>query len=247
MRALLPSAKRRQLAQHEPDEGAGESGDRQQRPPVEQPHAVPDHAAGEERQRLREFRRQCRTAAPARPRARSTRRRSDRPSPTRRARARCAAAARQRAAKARAARRCRSPRRPASARPSGDSCGLRCSEHPTPLGRSAGIWPSDGMQLYTAGLWEKPCALARASMQDLRKFELNSAPKRAASPMRRTAQKGAHLCAPFVNLITVSSDQRLENWNERRALARPYFLRSTTRESRVRKPPFLSAPRRSGS
>src|SRR6266571_5057813 len=32
------------------------------------------------------------------------------------------------------------------------------------------------------------------------------------------------------------SDQRLENWNERRALARPYFLRSTTRESRVRKP-----------
>ena len=41
--------------------------------------------------------------------------------------------------------------------------------------------------------------------------------------------------------------QRLENWNERRALALPYFLRSTTRGSRVRKPPFLSAPRRSGS
>src|ERR1700680_1018806 len=36
------------------------------------------------------------------------------------------------------------------------------------------------------------------------------------------------------------SDQRLENWNERRALARPYFLRSTTRESRVRKPLLLS-------
>src|SRR6266516_814100 len=43
------------------------------------------------------------------------------------------------------------------------------------------------------------------------------------------------------------SDQRLENWNERRALARPYFLRSTTRESRVRKPLLLSTGRRSGS
>src|SRR5262249_27132710 len=41
--------------------------------------------------------------------------------------------------------------------------------------------------------------------------------------------------------------QRLENWNERRALARPYFLRSTTRGSRVRKPPRLSTARRSGS
>ena len=33
----------------------------------------------------------------------------------------------------------------------------------------------------------------------------------------------------------------------RRAFARPYFLRSTTRESRVRKPPFLSTVRSSGS
>src|SRR3954466_11511617 len=41
--------------------------------------------------------------------------------------------------------------------------------------------------------------------------------------------------------------QRLENWNERRAFARPYFLRSTTRLSRVKKPPRFSAPRRSGS
>src|SRR6476646_593523 len=43
------------------------------------------------------------------------------------------------------------------------------------------------------------------------------------------------------------NDQRLENWNERRALALPYFLRSTTRESRVRKPPRLSTVRSSGS
>src|ERR1700745_1505580 len=47
--------------------------------------------------------------------------------------------------------------------------------------------------------------------------------------------------------VLESYDQRLENWNDRRALARPYFLRSTTRESRVRKPPRLSTPRRSGS
>src|SRR5512141_510595 len=43
------------------------------------------------------------------------------------------------------------------------------------------------------------------------------------------------------------ADQRLENWNDRRALARPYFLRSTTRLSRVRKPPRLSTLRSSGS
>jgi len=45
----------------------------------------------------------------------------------------------------------------------------------------------------------------------------------------------------------VPRDQRLENWNERRALARPYFLRSTTRLSRVMKPPFLRGLRSSGS
>ena len=38
-----------------------------------------------------------------------------------------------------------------------------------------------------------------------------------------------------------------ENWKDRRALALPYFLRSTTRLSRVRKPPFLSTARSSGS
>src|SRR3981081_3200955 len=41
--------------------------------------------------------------------------------------------------------------------------------------------------------------------------------------------------------------QRFENWNDLRALARPYFLRSTVRESRARKPPFFKTPRRSGS
>src|SRR5215203_1503929 len=41
--------------------------------------------------------------------------------------------------------------------------------------------------------------------------------------------------------------QRLENWKLRRALALPYFLRSTTRGSRVRKPPDLSSGRKAGS
>ncbi len=41
--------------------------------------------------------------------------------------------------------------------------------------------------------------------------------------------------------------QRLENWNDRRALALPYFLRSTTRLSRVRKPATFRMPRRPGS
>jgi hypothetical protein len=35
------------------------------------------------------------------------------------------------------------------------------------------------------------------------------------------------------------TDQRFENWKLRRALARPYFLRSTVRLSRVRKPACL--------
>ena len=41
--------------------------------------------------------------------------------------------------------------------------------------------------------------------------------------------------------------QRFENWKLRRALGRPYFLRSTARGSRVRKPPGLSTARSPGS
>src|SRR3546814_17765959 len=40
---------------------------------------------------------------------------------------------------------------------------------------------------------------------------------------------------------------RFENWKLRRAFALPYFLRSTTRGSRVRKPAPFSAGRRGGS
>lgn len=43
------------------------------------------------------------------------------------------------------------------------------------------------------------------------------------------------------------SRQRFENWKLRRALRFPYFLRSTTRLSRVRNPAALSAGRSDGS
>src|SRR6516164_3090095 len=48
----------------------------------------------------------------------------------------------------------------------------------------------------------------------------------------------------LLNLLQV---YRFENWKLRRALARPYFLRSTTRGSRVRNPPRWITPRKSGS
>ena len=41
--------------------------------------------------------------------------------------------------------------------------------------------------------------------------------------------------------------QRFENWKLRRAFARPYFLRSTTRLSRVRKPLCFKSGRSAGS
>src|SRR5580693_5873316 len=57
---------------------------------------------------------------------------------------------------------------------------------------------------------------------------------RAIVPGFRSAQSGLQ-------------NYRFENWKLRRALALPYFLRSTTRESRVTKPPRLSTLRSSGS
>ena len=41
--------------------------------------------------------------------------------------------------------------------------------------------------------------------------------------------------------------QRFENWKLRRAFFLPYFLRSTTRGSRVRNPSRFKGERRSGS
>lgn len=47
--------------------------------------------------------------------------------------------------------------------------------------------------------------------------------------------------------LTSENRQRFENWKLRRAFALPYFLRSTTRLSRVRKPAAFSGERRLGS
>jgi hypothetical protein len=59
-------------------------------------------------------------------------------------------------------------------------------------------------------------------------------------------QRGARR-RPLPNTKSGEPDQRLENWKLRRAPDLPYFLRSTTRESRVRKPCAFSAGRRPGS
>ena len=83
---------------------------------------------------------------------------------------------------------------------------------------------------------------------------------RSATALARSARSGswpraAHLTGPsddegrprgaaFVLSKAVPVGQRLENWKLRRALRRPYFLRSTTRLSRVRNPAAFSAPRR---
>ena len=60
-------------------------------------------------------------------------------------------------------------------------------------------------------------------------------------------EKGGPCEPPFPHIGRSENDQRFENWKLRRALALPNFLRSTTRESRVRKPSFLSGERSSGS
>ena len=77
--------------------------------------------------------------------------------------------------------------------------------------------------------WRQPVNAARRAV-----------PTVTRPPKRERAHRGALS-------IRCDTPQRLENWKLRRALARPYFLRSTTRLSRVRKPAALSGPRRAGS
>ncbi len=72
-------------------------------------------------------------------------------------------------------------------------------------------------------------------------------PFEGASDKHRIGQNKKGGAKPRLFRIRMDADQRFENWKLRRALARPYFLRSTTRLSRVRKPPFLSGERSSGS
>ena len=71
------------------------------------------------------------------------------------------------------------------------------------------------------------------------------------APSKACGAEGLRPASPPAAMIqprpTGTFAQRFENWKLRRAFLWPYFLRSTTRESRVRKPSFLSAGRRSGS
>src|SRR5580704_1366089 len=62
------------------------------------------------------------------------------------------------------------------------------------------------------------------------------------------AERNPGLPVPhYAALHAGSKNYRFENWKLRRALALPYFLRSTTRGSRVTKPPRLRTLRSSGS
>jgi hypothetical protein len=61
-----------------------------------------------------------------------------------------------------------------------------------------------------------------------------------------TKEKGGRVAALILEKSFVKA-QRFENWKLRRAFFLPYFLRSTTRGSRVKKPSFLRTDRRSGS
>ncbi len=70
---------------------------------------------------------------------------------------------------------------------------------------------------------------------------------------RWRSERAAPACPHFCPVTKVSlkplktNAYRLLNWKLLRALALPYFLRSTVRESRVRKPATLRMARRSGS
>src|SRR5580698_10647866 len=87
--------------------------------------------------------------------------------------------------------------------------------------------------------WQSVCAGQQVFRKNCVNSSINTQQKGAR---RRLSNCEAASCDKFER-----NDQRFENWNDLRALARPYFLRSTTRESRVRKPPFFSTVRRSGS
>lgn len=57
----------------------------------------------------------------------------------------------------------------------------------------------------------------------------------------------SQMTAPTQPLRAPTGNHRLENWKDLRAFLRPYFLRSTTRGSRVRKPACFRIERSSGS
>ena len=63
---------------------------------------------------------------------------------------------------------------------------------------------------------------------------------------RRTSAPGDPSLKTLLGTVQPSR-QRFENWKLRRALRFPYFLRSTTRLSRVRNPAAFKAGRSEGS
>ena len=65
--------------------------------------------------------------------------------------------------------------------------------------------------------------------------------------LSRQQKRAATLVATLVSFRPWKLVQRLLNWKLRRAFILPYFLRSTARESRVRKPAIFRMPRSSGS
>jgi hypothetical protein len=89
--------------------------------------------------------------------------------------------------------------------------------------------------------------LRRDPARDRRRAAARDLPAPPGGPRRiGPMRKGAGPPAPLP-ISQPAGDQRLENWKLRRALRLPYFLRSTTRLSRVRKPAALSGARRPGS
>ncbi len=72
-------------------------------------------------------------------------------------------------------------------------------------------------------------------------------PSQFAGHLVARKTKGPPSGGPWSSIASAAPDQRLENWKLRRAFALPYFLRSTTRASRVRKPPCFRIGRNSGS
>src|SRR6202000_3573516 len=87
--------------------------------------------------------------------------------------------------------------------------------------------------------WQSVCRGQQVFRKNCVNSSINTQQKGAR---RRLSNCEAASCGKFER-----SDQRFENWNDLRALARPYFLRSNTREARVRKPPFFRTLRSSGS
>ena len=84
-------------------------------------------------------------------------------------------------------------------------------------------------------------AVRRPGPQDLSAYRARMT-RRFGTDDKKSAARMLRFC--IFRAVPSLTYQRLENWKLLRALALPYFLRSTTRLSRVRKPAAFSAVRR---